>query len=38
VPTVVLHAAGVVLSRGRAVLPAPFPIEIDVEALQVPPG
>lgn len=37
-PTVVLHAVGVVLSSGRAVLPAPFRVEIDVDALQVPPG
>lgn len=37
-PTVVVHAAGVVLASGRAVLPAPFPVEIDVDGLQVPPG
>ncbi|MGI8537467.1 MAG: Uma2 family endonuclease [Mycobacteriales bacterium] len=37
-PTVVLHAAGVVLARGRALLPAPFPVEIDVDVLQIPPG
>ncbi len=37
-PTVVLHAAGIVLSSGRAVLPAPFAVEIDVDALQIPSG
>lgn len=37
-PSVVVHAAGVVLARGRALLPAPFPVEIDVDALQVPPA